>query len=340
MALFHSRRGHSQNGSEAYMNATNRRRLVSAVLAIISGMWGRADAGTVVWVADLTQAGTPQIGTLDLSNGQFTATGTASQSITALTTGSDGTLYAGTGFSDHIYTVAKDGALTQLGSATAPSFVFGLADAGSNGFFATAFANAQQGFVLVQFSTNGNSISTVGNLGLNPFVTFPTGALAFGPNGNLYYNSTTVSGFDQLYQVNPATGAATAVGSGLGLSNGNLLTLVAADGTLYGIGTAPNSGNGIYTIDTTTGIASFTGVSSASDILINAAAPMVPEPSTLTLLLTSTVALVGLGYQRSRAGRRRFRLARASLATDRARGTASRRPFDPDSPTPRSVSAR
>ena len=84
-----------------------------------------------------------------------------------------------------------------------------------------------------------------------------TGNLAFGPDGNLYFDSENVSGVPTLYTVNTTTGVATGIGSGLNTSNP--LTLVSNGTTLFGIDTYTSTNPAIYTIDTTTGVATTIG---------------------------------------------------------------------------------
>ena len=74
------------------------------------------------------------LGTLDLSTGVFTVTAELSQEIYSLAA-AGGTLYAGSA-DGHIYTVGSGGALTQFGTVTSDIGFWGLAYAGSNGFYA------------------------------------------------------------------------------------------------------------------------------------------------------------------------------------------------------------
>ena len=73
---------------------------------------------------------------------------------------------------------------------------------------------------LYAITGDGNSSSLVGQLAGPNSGFFPTGNLAFGPGGNLYFNysSDVANGGanSTLYTVNTSTGALTAVGSGLG----------------------------------------------------------------------------------------------------------------------------
>ena len=126
------------------------------------------------------------------------------------------------------------------------------------------------------------------------FWSFNSGNLAFGPNGNLYFDVwPTPSNVATLYQVNTTTGAATAVGSGLGSTDP--LALVSVGSTLYGIDTFVPSDPSIFTINTTTGVATDIGTVSGlpTGYTLDTLAS-VPEPSTFTLLATGTLVLMYL----------------------------------------------
>ena len=91
--------------------------------------------------------------------------------------------------------------------------------------------------------------------------------------------------------------------------NNDPLTLVTVGGTLYGIDTVTPSGSGainIYTINTTTGVATATGVTvtglNPGFTIDTAAYPaVVPEPS--SIVLCGVAGVVGLAAARARRKR-------------------------------------
>lgn len=279
--------------------------LIAAVtLGFVFGAAGRVNADIVVRAtASLNLSNNSLFGTLDLTTGQFAQSNALSGTVLSLTAGPTGALFAGLP-DGHLYTLSGSGVLSQFGSITAPvppggfqNGFWGLANVGPNGFFAINVNDFP--FTLDRITPDANSLNVVGSLGSTAAVAvFGTGGLAVGPDGALYYNATTVAGVDQLYRVNPATGVATAIGSGLGTLNNDALTLVTANGTLYGVDTFALSSFSpiqIYTINTTTGVATYTGVNVtglAPGYTLDTVAA-IPEPS--PLLLAGAVALLGLG---------------------------------------------
>jgi hypothetical protein len=276
------------------------RYVLATAVALLAGATGRAEAGIVVYATtSLNINSNSTLGTLDLTTGQFNASSTLSLNVISLTSGVDGTLYAGAP-GGHLYTIGAGGAVTQFGSVTAPSkggpnvgFI-GLADAGTNGFY--AYNNNLP--EIDKIAPDGNSLTRPGSL-IKAFVA-STGGLAIGPDGSLYYTSH-VAGDVQLYRVDRATGMSTAVGTSLETHIMDGLALVTVGSTLYGIDAQEESGSGpikIYTIDTTTGVATYTGVNVTgltTGHTIDAAAA-VPEPASLTLAVTGGLAMVGMRW--------------------------------------------
>ncbi len=174
----------------------------------------------------------------------------------------------------------------------------GLAyDGSATGFYGVHSADGLDYFV--QIASNGNRITTPFNLPNTS--TYDSGSLAYGPDGKLYLDS--VGSTAQLYQVNVAAETLTAVGTGLGLPGTHALTLGTANGQLYGVDTIQAAGPGspidIYTVNTTTGVASATGVHvtglSSGYTIDTIAALSVPEPGTLTLgLIGSLFGLIAV----------------------------------------------
>ncbi len=107
---------------------------------------------------------------------------------------------------------------------------------------------------------------------------------------------------NELYSLNTLTGAATDIGP-TGLSGFGIDGLVFEHGVLYG-GYSPSTTlpDSIYTIDTTSGAATFLSTQSAAIGLVYGLAPIVPEPSTWTMF---GLAFLAFAAFRQRLTRRR-----------------------------------
>ena len=155
---------------------------------------------------------------------------------------------------------------------------------------------------LYSIAGDGNSSSFVAQL-LGPDEGyFPSGNLAFGPGGNLYFNYSTdlVNGSNStLYTVNTATGELTAIGSGLG---SGILALFSDGTSLYGIDANLTSDIGIFSIDPTTGVATrvstLTGLPSDSFFVDAATASTADTGSTLALFIFALAPLLGKSHFR------------------------------------------
>ena len=127
---------------------------------------------------------------------------------------------------------------------------FGFTSAGlgeANGYLYTALWGGTQ---LYSINTNTGSLSLVGNASLTYYTLGST-------NNGLYMVDT----MGTLWNINAKTGASTAVGAtGLNMSNVTSIGLSNGSNSLY---VALN--NSLYTINTTTGVASFVGTSGATD---------------------------------------------------------------------------
>ena len=252
---------------------------LAGATTLLLALPGHARAQTVYATAD--NGSTDLFGMLNLSTGQFTQVASSSTIIGGLTVGGNGTLY-GVALNGALYTISPTGVDTRYGTTTlsSSSGAIGLAYAGS-GFLADGVADNTLN--LYSIPAGGNSSSVVGPL-QTPADETPGGSLAFGPGGTLYFDENPVGNTDspaELFSVNPATGAKTAIGTELGTV---ILSLVSTATTLYGIDTVDTSKIGIYTINTTTGVA--TQVSTVEGLptgyeLDTAAAP---EPSTWAVL--------------------------------------------------------
>ena len=254
-------------------------------------------AGTVYITADNLE-GTNLFGTLDVASGQFSQIASTDPVFLGLTTGPGGKIYGADVNSGHLFTISTSGATTQYGSVTAPSAFYGLAFSHSAGnFFADNLDPTN--VTLYSITGDGNSSSLVGQIAGPNSGFFPTGNLAFGPGGNLYFNysSDLINGGanSTLYTVNTSTGALTAIGSGLG---SGILALFSDGTALYGIDANLTSDIGVFSIDTTTGIATqvstVAGLPASDSFFVDAATVSTPDTgSTLALLIFALAPLLG-----------------------------------------------
>ena len=259
--------------------------VVCSVASVRATVYVTADNGT-----------TNLFGTLNISTGQFTQIAVTDPLFYALTTGSGGQLFGADLNSGHLFTIGNSGATAQHGNSTAPDVFQGLAFSKATGNFFAVNVGATT-VNLYSVAGDGNSNSLIGEMvGANTPGLFPTGDLAFGPGGQLYFNFLGIdSASSTLYTVNTTTGGLTAVGSGLGT---DILNLFSDGNTLYGIDTNFTSNDapiGIYTIDTTTGIA--TQVSTVTglpgDYYLDTSTFSAPDSgSTIGLLIVATAALL------------------------------------------------
>lgn len=257
-------------------------------LARGSTIYATADNGT-----------TNLFGTLDPATGQFSQIATTTPLFFALTAGPGGKLYGADANSGQLFTIATSGVTAQFGSVTAPSAFYGLAYSHSAGnFFATNLD--PMNVTLYSVAGDGNSESLIGQIAGPNSGFFPTGNLAFGPGGNLYFNYSSDlnngGANSTLYTVNTSTGGLTAIGSGLGT---DILALFSNGTTLYGVDSIATSNIGIYTINTTTGVATqlstVTGLPSDGGYFLDTATASVADAgATVTLLFFAlSVLLVG-----------------------------------------------
>lgn len=286
------------------MKPSRRLQAASVALALCSIASGMAAAAVYVTADNGT---TNLFGTLDVATGQFNEIRTTDPLFYALTTGANGQLFGADLSSGHLFTINKSGATAQYGSSTAPDMFQGLAYSKSAGnFFAVNVG--QTTVTLHSIAGNGNSTALIGEMvGANSPGLFPTGDLVFGPGGQLYFDYLAAdSASAALYTVNPLTGALTPVGSGLGT---DILNLFSDGKTLYGIDTDFTSNDaplGIYTINTTTGLA--TQISTVTGLpgdyyLDTSTFSAADSGMTFGLLLISLSALLMAG-SRSRSGLR------------------------------------
>ena len=302
------------------MNMAKRRlkNLSVAVLHVALGAAAEARADIVTY-ATADNGVTNLFGTMDLTTGQFTQISTTNQLFGSLTTGPGGVVYGGGATIDlnlssnfNLYTISPSGAPTPFGTVTAPSLGFyGLVPTAAAGFFADNVTfDSSTGFLTATLlhiaSDGGNSLSIVGTLGTS-FDSFNTGNLAFGPDGRLYFNAENGAVSPLSCGKYDHRVAATAIGSKRS-SRSSPLTMVST-GLAGGTDTFALTNPTIYTIDTTTGMA--TAIGRVSDLpagyTLDTMARAVPEPASITLLGTGILVIL------------------VSLTTLRMRATSSRR---------------
>ena len=293
----------------------------AAILSLMIGMTLEAKAGSGTVYATADNGVNFLFGTVNLSTGQFSQIATTTPLFASLTAGSGGTLYGAAGFgipNYGLYSITPSGVPSQFGSVTAPSTdlfpgFLGLASQGAAGFYADHVTAANTAFsspitaTLVHISADGNSSTVVGTMGTT-FGSYNSGNLTFGPDGKLYFDcwNTYPADVATLYSINTTTGAATAIGTGLGTLFNDFLTMTTVGNTLYGIDTyapeGPSGGPSIYTINTTTGAA--TAIGSVSGLPVGYTLDTlasVPEPSTITLLVSGVLGALGIARRRRSA---------------------------------------
>ena len=141
---------------------------------------------------------------------------------------------------------------------------------------------ATTGGQLYTVNTTTGAATLVGNTG------FPAaGDLAFAPNGKLYMSSGPGTGASSLVQVDPTTGAGTAIGP---IGFNDVFGLEFIGNTLYGL----DDNGDLITIDPTTGVGTLAATTSPTVFGLDLALSPVPEPSSLLLLLSAGLGVVGL----------------------------------------------
>jgi hypothetical protein len=231
-------------------------------------------ASPAVVYAVFDNSGTNTFGTLDTGTGVFTSIATQTPNLFGMGFAPDDTLYGTDSASPDagVYSVdTATGALTNLGVST--DSVQG-STVGSDGLIYAVSQN------IIFYTIDPTTLATnvISSLG------FTSDGLAVFANGVFYTDLLGTTLDDTLEAVNPVTGVATAIGTGLGVQ---IFAGVNVNGTIYGAG---RDGN-LYTINLTTGVASLAVPITGATGDLDALAFALPEPATFLL---SGVALACL----------------------------------------------
>jgi hypothetical protein len=258
----------------------------------------RVQAGPVAYVAGNFGV---NFGTMDLSTGTFQQTNpNISFIVEGMGFAPDGYVYS-IGYTadntDHVFRInPSGGTVTDLGSL-GPNVQF---NNGTTNKAGTLYAIDDNTGLLYTISTQTLAVTPIGSTGLGSnHGRTPDGLLAFDANGNLFADEFRGLASDLLDKIDPTTGALTPIGTGLfSRPFPSIYAGVFIQGTLYGFGVdfgsqGPMDQN-VYTINTTTGLATFVTPYSlpSNDDVLAAAAPPVPEPSSWLLLGFGAMALV------------------------------------------------
>jgi hypothetical protein len=226
-----------------------------------------AKADPAAYEVTFGDLGSNVFGTVDLATGAFTQTSTLS--------------FIPTGISEigsNLYTSTFTGtAFDQINPSTGA--VTQISDVGLGGSEYLAQGSTLNTIYALDGSFNLYSVNPTTGAGT---LIGPTG-LSLSPAYQLSTGSSVLYFGDgnELYSLNTLTGAATDIGS-TGLSGDGIDGLVSEGGVLYAgyasSGSIPPGS--IYTIDTTSGAATFLSTQSPTIGLVYGLAPIVPEPST------------------------------------------------------------
>lgn len=259
-------------------------RLNARLLFLFGGLIA-ATASADTLYAVFGYARTNTYGTLDTVTGDFTPISSQGPQLFGMGFAPNGNLYG----TDNVVPAGVyqidplTGALTNLGSST--DSVVG-STVGSDGLIYAASQASNADFFTIDPNTLATNI--ISSLG------FTSNGLAVFANGFFYTDNLNT---DTLERVDPITGIATVIGTGLGVQ---IISAVNANGTIYG---GSFDGN-LYTIDLSTGVATLdVAINGANGGLLNALAfTAVPEPSTFLL---GGIALAALWVFKSRVSRAR-----------------------------------
>lgn len=190
-----------------------------------------------------------QFGELNLTTGAFTPIGTQPVQISGMGFAPNGTMYA-SGFTlnseNGLFQVnPTTGGLTLLGTFTPGALG---STVGPNGLiYAVTFDLANSAF----FTINPANVTT--HI-INSSLGFPSDGLAAFDNGQ-FYTGTANFPNDVLERIDPSTGKATAVGTGMGGFTAYAGATVGT--TMYAVGLDSLGNSALFTLNTNTGVGSF-----------------------------------------------------------------------------------
>lgn len=242
----------------------------------------QAKAASVIYIAD----NSGNLATVT-TGGAVTTIGSMGSVMTDIAVSPGGQLYGVTSGGNLVTINSTTAAVTTIGSlgASINSLAFrsdGVLFGGSSAVTSTLYT----------INTTTGAASALGVIGFQS-----AGDLEF-VGGTLYLTANTVTGNfagdSSLVQLNQTTGAGTLIGStGFNSVNG----LAYDDGTLYGF--SNNTTNQILVINTATGAgSSATGLSPS--VVVNGAATLMPEPSSIVMLAIGFLGMAGYGWHRFR----------------------------------------
>ena len=252
--------------------------ILSLGAALLLAPLDAAKADPAAYEVTFGGGGSNLFGTVDLATGAFTQTSTLSFIPTGISE-------IGSNFYTSTFTGA---AFDQIDPATGA--VTQISDVGLGGSEYLAQGSTLNTIYALDGSFNLYSVNPATGAGtligptdlpLNPAYQLSTGSSV------LYFGEG-----NELYGLNTLTGAATDIGP-TGLFGDGIDGLVSEGGVLYAgyaaSGSAPPGS--IYTIDTTSGAATFLATQSSTIGLVYGLAPIVPEPSTWTMFGLAFLAL-------------------------------------------------
>jgi hypothetical protein len=200
-------------------------------------------------------------------------------------------LYGTTTGTDNLYTINRTtGAATLIGPL-GQSFMHSLAYDNVNGIlYGISFSLSDDPIssTLYRISTTTGQATSIGNVGIASEGGNPIVGLAFNPTDRFLYGSFVgLSDESGIYRIDPNTGTGTFLFSGRELMD---LAFHPETGVLFGINNGDPSGfipDSLHTVDLASGMTTQVGLTGLGNNLGLEFAPVIPEPGSLALLITS-----------------------------------------------------